>query len=112
MGSSLEKFPLLQARQSGLFLFPFRYPSFSKGFRTYRILCLQFFSRTLPSGCDDFKVEMHEKAVNGARRKEDRGVQGGWRGGGREMARKRAGGKAASYHEHETTLNHKTSHRP
>ena len=30
----------------------------------------------------------------------------------REMARKRAGGKAASYHEHETTLNHKTSHRP
>jgi len=43
MGSSLEKFPLLQARQSGLFLFPFRYPSFSKGFRTYRILCLQFF---------------------------------------------------------------------
>lgn len=70
------------------------------------------FSRTLPSGCDDFKVEMHEKAVNGARRKEDRGVQGGWRGGGREMARKRAGGKAASYHEHETTLNHKTSHRP
>ena len=104
MGSSREKFPLLQARQSGLFLFPFRYPSFSKGFRTYRILCLQFFP--------DFKVEMHEKAVNGARRKEDRGVQGGWRGGGREMARKRAGGKAASYHEHETTLNHKTSHRP
>ena len=43
MGSSREKFPLLQARQSGLFLSPFRYPSFSKGFRTYRILCLQFF---------------------------------------------------------------------
>ena len=70
------------------------------------------FSRTQPSGCADFKVEMHEKAVNGARRKEDRGVQGGWRGGDKEMARKRAGGKAASYHEHETTLNHKTSHRP
>lgn len=33
-------------------------------------------------------------------------------GGDKEMARKRAGGKAASYHEHETTLNHKTSHRP
>lgn len=46
MGSSREKFPLLQARQSGLFLFPFRYPSFSKGFRTYRILCLQFFPHT------------------------------------------------------------------
>ena len=74
--------------------------------------CARSFSRTQPSGCDDFKVEMHEKAVNGARRKEDRGVQGGWRGGDKEMARKRAGGKAASYHEHETTLNHKTSHRP
>ena len=112
MGSSLEKFPLPQACQSGPLLFSIPLSVLFQRLPYVSNPVPSVFSRTQPSGCADFKVEMHEKAVNGARRKEDRGVQGGWRGGDKEMARKRAGGKAASYHEHETTLNHKTSHRP
>lgn len=81
MGSSREKFPLLQARQSGPLLFSIPLSVLFQRLPYVSNPVPAVFSRTQPSGCADFKVEMHEKAVNGARRKEDRGVKAAGAGG-------------------------------